>query len=64
MCISKRQTWSREAILKLIEFHTENEELFIKPGIKKKSIWENIVNKISKLDQQSFSVSGSQCEQK
>lgn len=40
--ISGHQTWSKEAILKLIELHTENEKLFVKPGIKKKSIWEYI----------------------
>lgn len=42
--ILRRQTWSKEAILKLIELHTENEKLFVKPGIKKKSIWEDIAN--------------------
>lgn len=47
----------KEAILKLIELHTENEKLFVKPGIKKKSIWEYIAEKISNIDA-SFSVSG------
>lgn len=59
--ISRRQTWSKVAILKVIDLHTENEKLFVKPGIKKISIWEDIAKQISKIDA-SFSVSGAQCE--
>jgi hypothetical protein len=58
--VRKRQTWTKETVICTSKMRIK---LFVKPGIKKKSIWENIAIKISKLDHY-FSVAGWQCEQK
>lgn len=53
--------WSKDAVLKLIELHTENDHLFSKVGYKKKSIWEKISASMKGFG---YNFTGLQCEQK
>ncbi|XP_060562969.1 uncharacterized protein LOC132722481 [Ruditapes philippinarum] len=53
--------WTRPAVLRLIALYKENEAKFQKPAIKKKTVWQEIANKIT---EHLLPVTWQQCEQK
>ncbi|XP_052788546.1 uncharacterized protein LOC128223306 [Mya arenaria] len=59
---TSRFIWSTEIVKVLIDLHTEKEELFKKPSVKKISVWKAIAQEINKIS--STGVSPAQCEQK
>lgn len=63
---SDRYHWTNDRVKKLIDLHTNFEDLFSKPSTKKITIWKQIAAEMNDAGQSNGSVrvTGIQCEQK